>query len=62
MSIAYGSNRCASDLGYYGNNSPQQLFDFVSDYIRVHDNDIDAIIMNGDFIPHYLPLQNKNAN
>jgi hypothetical protein len=28
------------------------LLEFVTDYLKVHDNDIDAIIMNGDFISH----------
>ena len=52
---------CSTDLGFLGNDPPQELFLFVLDFMKRNDGDVDAIIMNGDFISHNLPLGKDTA-
>ena len=35
--------------------------EFILDFLKSNDDDIDAIIMNGDFISHNLPVGKDSA-
>lgn len=44
--------KCKKDLGFYGNDAPSQLIDYVMKNIKERENKVDAFIINGDFVEH----------
>lgn len=54
---------CNFNLGHYQEDSPSQLVDHVLNHMKTtHKNDLDMIILNGDFVAHDLNIYNKDTS
>lgn len=51
---------CSEDLGQYGLNVPKALIDTVLEHFSEQNSDVDAIILDGDFIAHGHALWNAS--
>lgn len=46
----------------YGKDSPQKLVELVLDEMKNSDNDINAILMNGDLVAHGNAIDDENPS
>jgi len=50
---------CHTDLGIYGFDMPESLLEHTLDHIKENHHDLNAIILNGDFVGHGVALSSK---
>jgi hypothetical protein len=51
-----------SNLGQYGQDSPLELIEYMTDHAKDSENNLDAILVNGDFIRHGFGKNDKKAD
>jgi hypothetical protein len=53
---------CNPSLGFYGNDSPLALIEHVADKMTSEFPDLEAIILNGDFVRHDIALPDQSGD
>lgn len=56
-----GSMQCHMDMGMYGKDSPQKLVKEIVANMKKSYNEIDVIVVNGDFSAHGTSLKTKHG-
>lgn len=54
MQICEKLNICNTDMGIYGQDSPKSLIQYMLKSLNEREHDVDAVILNGDFMAHTL--------
>lgn len=52
---------CNVDLGFYGRDAPVKLIEHVTQEMAKNQPELDAILMNGDFVRHGIALPNEHS-
>ncbi len=58
----YFSSVCNKDLGFYGNDTPSKLIEYVLKNIKKRESLVEAFIINGDFVEHGIAQSNSSGD